>query len=137
MVKKLLMSWVYMYIWFQWTKLALFNSYMTNKKHNSKSEMLFLINVQWNMQYICTCSSTLGSLLGPLLFYFISKWSTFRYSKLLMILLYMYIFLGKIFSINKAQEHLNSIELWSKDNNMFINCKTKCMTVRIRQKNAY
>jgi len=55
-----------------------------------------------------------------------------------MILLYMYIFLGKIFSINKAQEHLNSIELWSKDNNsMFINCKTKCMTVRIRQKNAY
>jgi hypothetical protein len=29
----------------------------------------------------------------------------------------------------KVQEDLNRIELWCKDNNMFINCnKTKCMT---------
>jgi hypothetical protein len=30
----------------------------------------------------------------------------------------------------KVQEDLNRIELWCKDNNIFINCsKTKCMTV--------
>jgi hypothetical protein len=36
----------------------------------------------------------------------------------------------------KVQEDLNRIELWCKDNNMFINCincnKTKCITVRTK-----
>jgi hypothetical protein len=34
----------------------------------------------------------------------------------------------------KVQEDLNRIELWCKDNNMFINCnKTKCITVGTKQ----
>ena len=38
----------------------------------------------------------------------------------------------------KVQEDLNRIELWCKDNNMFINCnKTKCMTVGTKQKLAF
>jgi hypothetical protein len=38
----------------------------------------------------------------------------------------------------KVHEDLNRIELWCKDNNMFINCsKTKCMTVGTRQKLAF
>ena len=38
----------------------------------------------------------------------------------------------------KVQEDLNRIELWCKDNNMFINCnKTKCMTVGTKQKPAF
>ena len=38
----------------------------------------------------------------------------------------------------KIQEDLNRIELWCKDNNMFINCsKTKCMTVGTKQKLAF
>ena len=38
----------------------------------------------------------------------------------------------------KVQEDLNRIELWCKDNNMFINCnKTKCITVGTKQKFAF
>jgi hypothetical protein len=38
----------------------------------------------------------------------------------------------------KVQEDLNRIELWCKDDNMFINCnKTKCMTVGTKQKLAF
>ena len=38
----------------------------------------------------------------------------------------------------KVQEDLNRIELWCKDNNMFINCnKTKCMKVGTKQKLAF
>ena len=38
----------------------------------------------------------------------------------------------------KVQEDLNRIELWCKDNNMFINCnKTKCITVGTKQKLAF
>jgi hypothetical protein len=39
----------------------------------------------------------------------------------------------------KAKYNLNKkIELWCKDNNMFINCsKTKCMTVGTKQKLAF
>jgi hypothetical protein len=37
-----------------------------------------------------------------------------------------------------VQEDLNRIELWCKDNNMFINCnKTKCITVGTKQKLAF
>jgi hypothetical protein len=47
-----------------------------------------------------------------------------------------------IYKINNNIEHwgkdLNRIELWCKDNNMFINCnKTKCMTVGTKQKLAF
>jgi hypothetical protein len=35
----------------------------------------------------------------------------------------------------KVQEDLNIIELWCRDNNMFINCnKTKCTTVGTKHK---
>jgi hypothetical protein len=38
----------------------------------------------------------------------------------------------------KVQEDLNRIELWCKDNNMFINCnKTKCITVGTKQNLAF
>jgi hypothetical protein len=38
----------------------------------------------------------------------------------------------------KVQEDLNRIELWCKDNNMFINCnKTKYITIGTKQKLAF
>ena len=38
----------------------------------------------------------------------------------------------------KVQEDLNRIELWCKDNDMFINCnKTKCIAVGTKQKLAF
>jgi hypothetical protein len=49
-----------------------------------------------------------------------------------MLMILQYTFLGKNISDiqTKVQEDLNRIELWCKDNNMFINCnKTKCMKV--------
>jgi hypothetical protein len=116
---------------------ALFNSYMTNRTQQ----------VQIGNTLSNKCPVKYGvpqsSILGPLLFILyindlplsISNCNTDMYADDFTI----HIFGKNISAIQtKVQEDLNRIELWCKDNNMFINCsKTKCMTVGTRQKLAF
>ena len=117
--------------------LALFNSYMTNR--TQQVQIGNALSDKCPVKY----GVPQGSILGPLLFILyindlplsISNCNTDMYADDSTIHIS-----GKNISDiqTKVQEDLNRIELWCKDNNMFINCnKTKCITVGTKQKLAF
>jgi hypothetical protein len=107
--------------------LAIFNSYMTNR--TQQVQIGNVLSDKCPVKY----GVPQGSILEPLLFILyindlslsISNCNTDMYADD-----YTIHIPGKNISdiLTKVQEDLNRIELWCKDNNMFINCnKTKCI----------
>ena len=119
--------------------LTLFNSYMINI--TQQVQIGNALSDKCPVKYGVHVPQ--GSIFGPLLFILyindlplsISNCNTDMYADDSTI----HISGGNISDIQtKVQEDLNRIELWCKDNNMFINCnKTKCITVGTKQKLAF